>query len=291
MRSDTQAEIDDEIAKLDAIEAILALHGRALINLYFRIVHPSYPIVHKKVFLEKYGRTYRELTPPRLAAVYILALNWWSYSPDLVRLEKLNVQELEKMFPKMMADVYDRPKISDLQGGLVFLQRPEGDSEALTGHLIAMRHSIKLHRDCSDWRVPEWERAVRKRLAWALFMQDKWGALIHGRPSYIKRDNWEVPPVERKDFPETAKDDDDEEGSSEVEKGMLIFLHLITLMDILIDILDSFFTLGTIKNGYDTTAVLKKAKPLQIRPKSWHSNLPSSLGIAETKARKLSSTG
>ena len=34
---------------VDHIERIVAPHGEALIRLYFRIVHPSYPILHKKV--------------------------------------------------------------------------------------------------------------------------------------------------------------------------------------------------------------------------------------------------
>lgn len=34
---------------LDAIEGIVSPHGEALITLYFRIVHPSFPILHKKV--------------------------------------------------------------------------------------------------------------------------------------------------------------------------------------------------------------------------------------------------
>lgn len=40
-------ELDIEV--LDAIEAIVSPHGEALIKLYFRIVHPSFPILHKKV--------------------------------------------------------------------------------------------------------------------------------------------------------------------------------------------------------------------------------------------------
>jgi len=34
---------------LDTIEEIVSPHGSALIKLYFRIVHPSFPILHKKV--------------------------------------------------------------------------------------------------------------------------------------------------------------------------------------------------------------------------------------------------
>jgi hypothetical protein len=291
MRPDTPAEMDRKFEYLDAVEAIVAPHGQALIDLYFRIVHPSYPILHKKIFLEKYCRTYRELTPTCLAAVYILALNWWQYSPNLVRLAKPNVKELEVLFPKMMADIYQCPKASDIQGGLIFLQRPEGSSWVMTGNLIAMGQDLGLHLDCSDWRVPEWERALRKRLAWALFIQDVWGALIHGRPPYIAQDNWDVKPAEKMDFPETAKDDDDGEGSSEVEKGMLIFVHLISLTEILSDILRAFFTLRAMRNGDNATEVLEKAKPLQIRLKTWYSNLPPTLSMEETKMRKLSSTG
>jgi hypothetical protein len=291
MRADTQAETDQEIANLDAIEAIVAPHGRALVDLYFRIVHPSFPILHKKVFLEKHGRTYRELTPPGLAAVYILALYWWSYSQDLASMTKPNVKELEDMIPRMMGEVYNRPKISDLQAGLVLLQRPEGDSWTLTGQLVAMGQNLGIHLDCSDWQVPDWERGVRKRVAWALFMQDKWGSLVHGRPSLITEDNWLVKPLEVQDFPETSKDDDDEEGSAEVEKGRLIFVYLVSLTEILADILRTFFTLRASMIARSTVEVLELAKPIQIRLKSWYSQLPASLSMDETKARKLSSTG
>ena len=68
---------------LDAIEAVVAPHGRKLIDLYFRVVHPGFPIIQKHVFIEKYERSYREFTPPILAAVYIIAINWWHHSEEL----------------------------------------------------------------------------------------------------------------------------------------------------------------------------------------------------------------
>ncbi|TVY81438.1 Transcriptional activator protein DAL81 [Lachnellula suecica] len=296
MKSESQAEVDDELANLDLVESIVRPHGRALVDLYFRIVHPSFPIMHKKVFLEKYDRTYREFTPPVLAAVYILALNWWSYSPDLVNLPKPDVHKLEKLAPKMMSDVLNRPKLSTVQAGLLLLQRPDGDSWALTGQLVAVAQNLGLHLDCSKWKIPEWERSLRKRLAWALYMQDRWGALIHGRPPLIHDDDWSVRTVEARDFPETAEDDDDEEGSSDIEKGRLTFIHMISLSDILGDILRTFFTLKATANleseGVNATMItLEKAKPLQLRLKEWYSNLPPALAVGDTRARKLSSTG
>lgn len=38
-----------DIGALDAIEALVSPHGDSLIKLYFRIVHPAFPILHKKV--------------------------------------------------------------------------------------------------------------------------------------------------------------------------------------------------------------------------------------------------
>jgi hypothetical protein len=296
MKSESQAEIDDEIANLDLVEIIVQPHGRALVDLYFRIIHPSFPIMHKKVFLEKYNRSYREFTPPVLAAVYILALNWWSYNPDLVNLPKPDLQKLEKLVPPMMSAVLNRPKLSTVQAGLLLLQCPDGDSWALTGQLIAVAQNLGLDLDSSRWKIPEWERSLRKRLAWALFVQDKWGALIHGRPSLIHLEDWSVKSLEARDFPETAEDDDDEEGSSEIEQGRLTFIHMISLTEILTDILGTFFTLKATTDlaseGENAMKVtLERAKPIQLRLKEWHSKLPRSLGVGETKARKLSPTG
>lgn len=296
MKSESQPEVDDELANLDLVESIVQPHGRALVDLYFRIIHPSFPIMHKKVFLEKYERSYREFTPPVLAAVYILALNWWGYTPELVNLPKPDTTKLEKLMPQMLSTVLNRPKLSTVQAGLLLLQCPEADSWALTGQLVAVAQNLGLHLDSSRWKIPEWERSLRKRLAWALYMQDKWGALVHGRPSLIQADNWTVQPVEGRDFPETAEDDDDEEGSSDIETGRLTFIHMISLTEILTDILSTFFTLratARFANERENAmiATLQLAKPIQIRLKEWHANLPRSLAIGNTRARKLSPTG
>jgi hypothetical protein len=291
MRPDSEDEIEEELANLDAVEKVVAPHGPALVELYFRIVHPSFPIIHKNVFLEKHGRTYRELTPIGLGAVYILALNWWSYSPSLSSLPKPNVNDLEKLVLRMLFEAHARPKVSDVQGGLVLMQRPDVNSWAMTGHLVSITQNLGLHLDCSDWQIPDWERGVRKRVAWAIFMQDKWGALIYGRPSHIRSDDWDMQPLVSSDFPETAKDDDDEEGSAEVEKGKQTFINMVSLTEIVADLLDEFYTLKALKKSPDISEVLQKAKPIQIRLKTWHSNLPSSLSVEETTARRLSSVG
>ena len=173
MQPDTQEEIDQEIADLDEIEAMVTPYGPDLVNLYFRIMHPSFPVLHKKVFLEKHGRSYRESTPTGLGAVYLMALNWWSYSPTLSSKPKPDAKKLEQAVLRRFFDVHRRPKISDLQGGLVLSQQHSVNSWAMTGHLVAMAQNLGIHLDCSDWQIPDWERGVRKRVAAGVFMQDK----------------------------------------------------------------------------------------------------------------------
>jgi hypothetical protein len=285
-----------EVDELDNIERIVAPHGTALIRLYFRIVHPSFPILHKKVYLEKYGRTHREFSPPLLAAVYILALDWWSYSAELAKLTKPNVAELEDVAYRTLQDVSQRAKLSTVQAVLLLLQQPRSNRAwQLTSQLVAIGQDLGLHLDCSHWRIPAWERGLRKRLGWALFMQDTWSALIYGRPPHISSTNWAVQPVISSDFPESAVDEDEEDGSTEVEKGRALFSAMITLTKMLAEVLDALYSLKAemeVKKCYDSTqAILDRAKPIQLKLRSWYADMPETLRMDATKVGKLSSVG
>ncbi|KAF2398463.1 hypothetical protein EJ06DRAFT_463820, partial [Trichodelitschia bisporula] len=286
----------DEAGDADAVERLVGGHGPALVRLYFRIVHPSFPILHKRVFLEKYARSHREFAPPLLAAVYILALNWWAYSAALAARPKPDVRALERVALRTMGYVVARPKLSTIQAGLLLLQRPEGDEWALTTKLVGLGQDLGLHLDCSRWRIPAWEKGLRKRLAWALFMQDKWGALVHGRPSHITPADWLVKPVAASDFPESAADEDDEEGSAEVEKGRVLFSEMIRLTEILAVVLSEFYTLRAEEEWRARAReggrwVLERAKPIQLRLRDWYAALPECLKMEKVAVRKLSSAG
>jgi hypothetical protein len=259
-------------------------------------VHPSFPILHKKVYLEKYGRTHREFSPPLLAAVYILALNWWSYSSELAKLPKPDVAELEDIAYRTLQDVSHRAKLSTVQAGLLLLQRPRSNQAwQLTAQLVAIGQDLGLNLDCSNWRVPVWERGLRKRLGWALFMQDSWSALIYGRPPHICSSNWAVHPVVSSDFPESAADEDEQDGSTEVEKGRTLFSAMITLTKMLAEVLEGLYSLkaeAEVKSSFDSTkAILERAKPIQLKLRSWYAEMPESLRMDATRVGKLSSVG
>lgn len=289
------------IEDVDAIENIVAPHGPALLELYFRIIHPNFPILQKTVFFEKYNRSHREFSPPILAAVYILAINWWDHSEELANEPKPDLQELERLARVTLADAMFRPKLSTVQAGLLLSQRPEGDQWAPTAQLIAIGQELGLHLDCTHWKIPIWERGLRKRLAWALYMQDKWGSLVHGRPSHIFASNWAVQPLAPSDFPDVEFDEASDEETAEYERGRMLFTQMIMLSQILSEVLETFYTLQAMAavagaGGHGTQLVLQLAKPVQLKLKEWFSALPQCLRMDSatsitTSTSKLSSIG
>ncbi|KAK0628951.1 fungal-specific transcription factor domain-containing protein [Bombardia bombarda] len=278
---------DHVLDDVEEIESIVAPYGRRLIDLYFRIVHPGFPIIQKTVFYEKYERSYREFSPPLLAAIYILAINWWDHSEELAPLQRPNVRELERLVRVTLADAMYRPKLSTVQAGLLLSQRPEGDQWAPTAQLVAIAQELGLHLDCSGWKIPPWERGLRKRLAWALYMQDKWGALVHGRPSHIFSPNWAVQPLTPNDFPDVEWEENDIEEKMEVERGRTLFDQMVQLSQVLAEILETFYTLQAtqaVANAgiQGTQLVLSLAKPIQLKLKEWYAALPAAVRMDST---------
>ncbi|RYP10204.1 hypothetical protein DL764_000825 [Monosporascus ibericus] len=294
---------EHETGDIEEIERLVSPHGRQLIDLYFEVVHPGFPIIQKDVFIEKYERPRREFSPPLLAAMYLLAINWWDYSEELSRSQRPDVRALERIMRSSLADAMFRPKLSTIQAGLLLSQRPEGDQWAPTAQLVAIAQELGLHLDCTHWKIPPWEKGLRKRLAWALYMQDKWGALVHGRPSHIFSSNWVVQPLLPNDFPEGEYDENNVEERLEIERGRTLFVQMIYLTQILAEILDTFYTLQAMQNVTNagpqgTHLVLSLAKPVQLKLKEWYAAIPASVRMDSsfqaaktTTSTRLSSIG
>ena len=111
-----------------------------------------------------------------MAGVYILALEWWNYDRELSSQEKPDVEALVALARTTIQDVMHRPKLSTLQGGLLLLQhRPSGGGMwALTSQMVATMQELGVHLECEDWRIPAWEKGLRRRLAWSIYVLDKW---------------------------------------------------------------------------------------------------------------------
>ena len=121
---------------------------------------------------------------------------------------------------------------------------------------------------------------------------------MHGRPLHFPPGtyDWAVQPLGSDDFPESAKDEDDEFGSTEVEKGRTMFSAMVNLTKILADVLQGLYSTraeSEIASALDRTKfVLGKVKEHQIKLKRWYEELPESLRMSSnSKIGKLSSIG
>ncbi|KAF2482318.1 fungal-specific transcription factor domain-containing protein [Neohortaea acidophila] len=279
IHSDADVPIpDDEARALAEIDALIGPHGPALIDLYFHNVHPNYPIMQKKTFLDRHRHGDRHFNPPLLAAMYLLAMDWWHSDPELSQHPRPDADRLEYIAITGLNIAMQRPKISAVQAGLLLLQRAKSSTWTLTVQLVALGQDIGLHLDCTEWSIPLWERRLRKRLAWALYMQDKWSALMHGRPSHINAADWAVQPPVASDFDDNL-DPEPSEPAPEAAKGRSLFMHMISLTSIMAEVCSTFYS-QTAKaefaraGRYATQLVLNRAKPVQIKLKDWFAKLP-----------------
>ena len=294
-------DFDGETDALKLVDQIVHPHGPALLDLYFRIVHPSFPIIQKHLFVERYRNGDRVFSPALLAGMYILALNWWSFHPKLANYPKPDATQLEAIAMRALTNAMERPKLSTVQAGLLLLQRPEADSWSLTTQLVAIGQELGLHLDCMSWSVPLWERGLRKRIAWALYMQDKWSSLVHGRPSHIFNANWAVKPISEEDFNEEGdgydvEHDETEETQQENHCGRILFAQMIGLTQIMAEVMDTFYTQIAIHDFANagkksTELILARAKPVQIKLRQWHEKLPAEVKMNAPAKGRLTSTG
>lgn len=289
---------DDEARALAEIDQIVGSHGSALIDIYFRNVHPSYPIIQKHAFLDRHRHGDRQFNPPLLAAMYLLALSWWDHEPAVSGQQKPDIAKLEYIAITSLTISMQRPKISAVQAGLLLLQRAKSSTWTLTVQLVALGQDIGLHLDCSDWSIPLWERLLRKRLAWALYMQDKWSAVVHGRPSHINTADWNVPQPTEADFDESISPSSSQAEQADVQqtKGRVCFMEMMALTSIMAEVCESFYS-ETAKaeyaraGRYATQLVLSRAKPVQIKLKDWFSKLPAECKMDSFTPGQISSQG
>ena len=295
----TEAEMsnDAKSVTLRNVERLVGPHGPLLMRIYIDTAHRSFPIVEED-FLHDYNNGKRSnLDPALLSAIFALVTPLLSSKGSKSPSPYPDVAQLEDIALRSFGDALCKPLLSTIQAGLLLMQRPNVDSKTLNTQLVGIAYELGLHLDCTSWATSTAERALRKRLAWALYMQDKWCSLIHGRPSAISKSNWAVQDLLDEDFSAASDSSEDELTSvSELERGRSLFKQMVNLTEILSTVLDTFYTLQAMQEVDDaaqngTRLILERAKPVQIRLKEWFSRLPGYLKMDNTMTGKPSFTG
>lgn len=282
---------------VDQIEELVGAVGPSLIQNFRTAINRYFPIVEEPFFNAYERRQKQNLDPTLLASVYIVAATALGDGIQASVKSILDVDELEELAFRLFEESLSKPALSTVQAGLLLIQSPNCDSNIMNTQLIGIAHELGLHLNCSLWKLADDETFLRKRLAWALFMQDKWCSLIHGRPSLIAKAHWAVQQLSETEFPvDSDASRSDGAAADEAKRGRDLFTQLVDLTEILATVLDTFYTLQAMtevdKTGENgTRLILEKAKPVQIRLKEWFTHLPLSLKMDNNSSGKPSSTG
>jgi hypothetical protein len=266
------------------LENLVGAYGSSLVDIYEEQIHGNFPIL-KNNFFDVYKDDLIELDPTLIAAVYAVSSTW-------LHSDAVSVSQLDDQAFALLSSSLNAPTIATIQAGLILMQRPGIDPKTLNSQIINAAYELGLHLDCSTWDLPDEDKILRKRLAWALYMQDKWCCLVHGRPSLISTENWVVKDLGEDDF----EVEPDESGEVTLPGGHILFKQLINLTKILSLILDTFYTLKAMQEVEDsasngTRLILERAKPVQISLKEWFSGLPAVLKMDSSVTGKPSAVG
>lgn len=279
---------------LNSVEQLVHPQGLSLVGDFQSTINCNFPIIGNAFFKAYATGQKSNVDPTLLAAIYTLAVSNRIHVPHAS--SKIDFEKLEDTAFGLFSLALTKPALSTIQAGILLMQRPYVDSRTLNTQLVGIAYELGLHLDCSGWTIPEEERGLRKRLAWALYMQDKWCSLIHGRPSLIFKDHWAVKDLTEDDYAddsETGLTDSSREG---LKRGRELFSEMVALTGILSTVLDTFYTLKAMQEFDDASAnstriILERAKPVQIRLKDWFTHLPVNLKMDNTMTGKPSPTG
>lgn len=149
------------------------------------------------------------------AAVYASALPYVVHDSTLFISGTYNESLGDRLWDMVYKQVHEEthsPKLAVIQASLLYLQRlparrkqTPGDTcsrSLFLGSTVALAMSLGLHLECRPWGIPGWEKRLRRRLWWAVYMEDKWTSLLLGRPPLIRPDEWDVLGLDDGDFEE-----------------------------------------------------------------------------------------
>jgi hypothetical protein len=252
---------------------------RETLGLYFSHVNSVLPLLNE-------AETWHLFNTGMLDPTLLISINLISQRWKESKIEgpiKPAINTMEEVAVRQFNSSLAQPLLSTVQAGLLLIQSSTRTPYLMSTQLTTIGYELGLHQDCSQWKISEPERNLRKRLGWMLYAQDKWFSLLHGRPSYVSPANWTIPPLSEQAFEDGAEVSVQFPTNNAAPASSAVFMiQFTTLTQILSEILETFHTLGAeadVKAAgcQGLRVVLERAKPVQIKLKNWFSRLPDSL--------------
>ncbi|ODA83685.1 hypothetical protein RJ55_02200 [Drechmeria coniospora] len=293
----------DRQSAADHIESKVWPYGPNLVRLYFRHVHPVFPIASKVRFLRKYHDDKNAIPACMRAAVYALASVFWQDDPTLRGSPRPFPQhEMVDYAHRALRREIENPNLFVLQACLLLIHitPPAIDSmEAPTTWTMAAQATacaqvIGLHQDPGRWNINPTEQHLRRKLWWATFYTDCWSSICHGNPPHISATSYNTSPLAMADVrcDEEVPADlqhlvEPGDADFEISTGAR-FLEMIHIARSLRSVLYCSFQVSTAgRTMSDSLQAQLELANVQARLRDWPSLIPSCL-ILQKEERKRS---
>ncbi|KAF7950360.1 hypothetical protein EAE96_007647 [Botrytis aclada] len=252
----------------EILEQILGPNVREVVNLYFRHIHPSFPIIDEHNFNQLYSKGDKSLSPALICDILASALVYWRRSPNLKQFPVPDQRYCWNLAVESLQGDFLAPGLSTLYAALLDLSgRPVisiTGNTLTSGRSVALAHSLGLNRDPSRWRISDHEKNLRTRLWWGVLIHDRWSSFAHGVPAHIRRNEYDVP-LPTLEGLLTA----DNHEISRIPPAEC-FISLCTLTEVLGDILPLLYD----RRCRPITETNKLLRQLEINLDVWEESLP-----------------
>ncbi|EFQ35092.1 fungal specific transcription factor domain-containing protein [Colletotrichum graminicola M1.001] len=252
--------------------------GKRLINLFWRYVQPYFPILSREQVIQETDTKPSSLPVCLLAAIYGHALPFCVFDDKLcVDVDTLpSADRLFKLAWMAALSLFHTPSLAVVQTMLLMIQRRPTNKHVadtpfkwvMLADTVALAQCLGLNLDPTDWSIPSWEKRLRRRLAWAVIVQDQWLSLNFGRSSHIQECDWDVSSLRADDFESMPEVDGDAPAFNH-------FLQLASLTEIVSKIQRHMFSVkATRVLSKSLEATFEVARPLRMELAQWLQDRP-----------------
>lgn len=266
----------EALVDISAVYRTLQRAGPALIDVYLRSAHPTFPIVNRERVVSRLVQMVNSNREPTSAEIPLIILyvslmlvghHWHFLLPSTTALPELDINLLRNFRKQALPRQLCMPRLVTIQSILlehaILVSTHAGDSMievwSACGNLVTAAQNLGLHRNPESWNIGKWEIQVRKKLWWAVLMTERWLAYSIGRPSLIQADDWTVLPLLPSDF------------EPSFDNGAARFIAMANLTSIISDVHSSLFTPRTAARlAADVAATKAIVAPLKNRLAMWY---------------------
>ncbi|KAJ8654272.1 hypothetical protein O0I10_010094 [Lichtheimia ornata] len=178
----------------------------ALIELYFRYIHPTAPFINKIAFLEQYYFQNPQLPDKYLLySVCSVAGKYLAKEKEMLAKHNISVetmyalnQQLYARAEKVLETVFRRSSINTVSALILLASfsptndQAEQDDDRLQWFMVGTAQDLGLHRSSTRWRLPEHEIELRRRVWYSVYGVDREMSASLGRPLTILDGDFDV---------------------------------------------------------------------------------------------------